>query len=206
MLIEVCICLIFSREGSEDSFCRPGGQQSYCLFPQCAVWKVNRKKLVKSLCQRLPWYKSETLHGADHKLKTTGTTKDFRRESNCWVHRAKQQQSISHTAREYYICKFRITSRYGEETGMQKSLHWHVCRLLNQTLSSRHRLAACFNKQSKTGLSKRKKNHRRQQNTCPTLHVANQLSSAWISSQWGRSWEWFLVLLSLSVVCPENQL
>lgn len=206
MLIKLCICLACSREGSEDSFCKPGGQKACCLFPQCTVWKVNWKKLVKSLCERLPWYKSKTLHGADHKLKTIAKTKHCRRESICWVQRAKQQQSISQTAREYCICKFCITGRYGEETGMQNSLHWYVCRLLNQTLCSRHRLAACFNKQSRTGQLNHKKYHRRQQNSCPTLWVANQLSRGRISSHWGRSWEWFLALSLLAVVSLENQL
>lgn len=167
---------------------------------------MNWKKLVRSLCQRLPWYKSKTFRGADHTLKTTATIKDLKRESNCWVHRASQQQSISQAAREYCICKFRITGRYGEETGMPKSLHWHVCRLMNHALSSRHRLAACFDKQTKTGQSNHRKYYRRQQNACPTLQVANQLSSGWISSQWGRSWEWFLLFPSLAVVSQENQL
>lgn len=78
MLIKVCICLVCSRAGSEDSFCKPEGQQAHCFHS--AQWKVNWKRLVRSLYQRLPWYKSKkTFRGADHTLKTTATIKDFKK-------------------------------------------------------------------------------------------------------------------------------
>lgn len=197
MLIKLCICLLCSREGSEDSFSKPRGQPAYCLFPLCTLWKVNWKKLVKSLCQRLPWYKSKTLHGEDQKLKTTAKPKDFRRESICWVQRAKQQQ------REYLltlpVCK-RVLH-------MQVLHYWQVWRGNRNTevtalacLQSaepdtflRHRLASCFDKQSKTGQSNHKKYHKKSQTSCPgveSLHIeAGPGSDSLYCHHW-QLWAW----------------